>query len=470
MRSLLVLASFASLAAVCACSSSDHGTLQLVTGGETDTFSKSPAPTKLTVNAIDGSGNKTTIASATLPTSDIDLGTQDENAVATLQVLGTDSSGADVVAGSSLALQYGALAGGTLPVFVQRTNEWARLPSPLSDTRPDPTLAVISGEFLFVGGGSRASAALDTQLYDFASLSALSTPPQLPRVPWSMPVVGTVGLVIDPSGATYYDFSQNAEASVTAPSGFAFGDVAGGQVLYDYDASSQSLTAVFVVGATRTSGAPTSAILEIDATDTSDSSYPSGKLHWISLTQPRLGAAAVWVSGRGIVVAGGSSTAAGLEVVQPATSSAQGSAAALAFPPDGTMGAGAATTDSQHVLIAGGLGPTGQDAGVRLVDLACAQNCATAGVQVWGAGLPVPLTTASVFVLSSGGTYPAMVVGNELATDLTHVFLLNSAKTSTEAATKVPHVGARAIQSPLPGSVLLFGGAGEIESFFPPQQ
>lgn len=90
-----------------------------------------------------------------------------------------------------------------------------------------------------------------------------------------------------------------------------------------------------------------------------------------------------------------------------------------------------------------------------------------------GIGLPLPLTNASTFVTNTATSplspYVALVVGSELQSGLTHTFLLNSAG-ATELHTKVAHTNASAIQSPLGfGSVLLFGGADEIESFFPPE-
>ena len=58
----------------------------------------------------------------------------------------------------------------------------------------------------------------------------------------------------------------------------------------------------------------------------------------------------------------------------------------------------------------------------------------------------------------------ALAVGDD-ATGKTTVYRLSQAMV-TPVATKVVHLGARAIVSPL-GSVVVFGGAGEIESFVP---
>ena len=76
-----------------------------------------------------------------------------------------------------------------------------------------------------------------------------------------MAVIGTRGLLLGDGStlAAYYDFSgQNGTAAVAplaSTSGYTWADVAGGQVIYDYDGSSGTLDAVFVVGATRTQGA-----------------------------------------------------------------------------------------------------------------------------------------------------------------------------------------------------------------------
>jgi hypothetical protein len=464
------------LLGVAACSSTDKGTLQIVTGEETGVLTDAPAPTTLTVYAIDSSDNWTRIGTGSVSTSDIDLGDQDESNAATIAVMGTTSSGADAVAGFTLALQYGALSGGTLPVFVQRTNEWARLPSPPTDARQSPTLAVISGEFLFIGGGTGSNAAAEaTNLYDFVPLSPLSAPPTLQVPPLSIPVIGTVALVLGPDDKDeYYDFSDGNTNVVAEPSTqYSFADVAGGQVIYDYDGSTGTLDAVFIVGGTRTAGAPTQAVLKIDATDTSNSAYPSGSLSWLSLTTPRLGAAAAWVPGEGLVVVGGNAGGtgatkpAGVEMFASGSTGANFSALTQ-FPSDPSIGAGATQwLDTQHVLVAGGITPTGQDPGVRLFNLVCMAGAADC-ITTW-ATLPIPLTASSTFVVANGGTAPALVVGNELRSGLTHTYLLNSTS-ATELPTKVPHYNAGAIQSPLGfGAVLLFGGADEIEQFMPPQ-
>ncbi|MDP9037032.1 MAG: hypothetical protein M3O50_19720 [Myxococcota bacterium] len=431
--SLLALPAFA-------CSSESNGTLRIVTGAETDTFSRAPAPVMLRVDSVDSSGKTSSIATVTLPTSNIDLGKLGQNTVASLQVTGLGANGERLVFGESLPVTFGALDGLSVPLFVQRTGELARMPGPLSDQREDPTLAILGGRYLFVGAGRDPSVALTTQLYDFASDAPVISPPVIARAPRSIAVVGTAAWLIDEGGATRLDFESGTQADVTAPSGATFGDVAGGATVFAADGSQ------YVVGATRTAGMPTAAVLAID----SSGSHPS----WLALTAPRLGAAAAWVEGRGLVVVGGSASAPGVEVVGVGAASGTG----LAYPPDATIGAGAAVLDSQHVVVAGGLRADGHDAGARSIDLACAMQCAPSP---WLA-LPAALVSTQAFSKTGGAV--VLVVGDDVS-GATHVYEVT--KTSaTELPTKAVHTRARATIAPV-GSVVLFGGAPEIESYMP---
>jgi hypothetical protein len=221
----ILLASF--FAAV-ACSSAPSGTLQIVTGGESDTFSRVPQPKTLVVDSVDPSGKQRMLATASLPASNVDLGSLDQSAVGTLQVTGRDAEGNRLLYGQSVPIQFGALDGITVPVFVQRTGELARMPTPPSDARAAPTLALLGGRYLFIGAGNDPSLSHTVQLYDFAYNAPVGSPPMLPRAPKSIVFVGTLAWLIDDSGATSFDFSHNTQSEVTGPAGGSFGDVAGG--------------------------------------------------------------------------------------------------------------------------------------------------------------------------------------------------------------------------------------------------
>ncbi len=369
---------------------------------------------------------------------------------------GTDASGNRLVFGASIPLQFGTLESVTIPLFVQRTGELARMPGPLSDSRTAPLLSPFQGQYLFVTGGTDPSLSKSSQIYDFGQFAPLPSPPTLPRAPQSIAFVGTVALLIDSQGATYFDLGTGEYADGQAPTGGSFGDVAGGQTVIADDGSE------YIVGGTRTTGAETASVLVLNPSDTSNAQYPVGNLTWASLSAPRLGAAATWVSGRGVAVAGGSASAPGIEILAPLPTP---KSSPLAYPPDPSKGAGATTWDAHAgtVLLAGGLGPSGGDAGARTVNLTCAASCKPSP---WF-GLPVAIGNTQTFAYTPSGTMAAsaaLVVGSEVG-GRTHVFRLTSTA-ATEVPTKVPLTNARASVSPL-GTVVVVGGASEIESFVP---
>ncbi len=126
---------------------------------------------------------------------------------------------------------------------------------------------------------------------------------------------------------------------------------------------------------------------------------------------------------------------------------------------------------------------SGADAGVRVVDLGCnappdAGASPDAGMTlavpctptVWSS-LPVPLAFTQVFTTNGQSV---LIVGSE-ASGPTHAFkalgpmtddIADASPGVTEIPTKVPHTNARAVVSPT-GTVVLFGGATQIESFTP---
>jgi hypothetical protein len=289
-----------------------------------------------------------------------------------------------------------------------------------------------------------------SQLYDFASLGPLPSPPSIGVAPESMALPNTsntgntVAYLIDESNITAFDFSDNDAGILQPPAGATPADVAGGATVSG--GSDQ-----YVVGPTRTIDGPTDAVLKIDST---------GALSWFRLSSPRWGAAATWVDGRGLVIVGGSTSAAGVELLNAA-----GSATPLVqFAADPAVSVGAATLDDMNlVVLAGGQLPDGSDPGVRVIDLSCTQ--ATCAPTPW-APLPTPVSWAQVFRTSSPAT--AIAVGSELYTQRTHVFALTNARVD-ELPTHVAHSGARAVASPLGplGSFWLWGGAPEAESFVP---
>ena len=446
---LIIAAAVIATAATAACSSTDSGSIQIVTGPETDTFSRAPAPAQLKVESVDSSGKTTTLATQKLPTTTIDLGSLSESTIASIQVTGLDATGGQrLVFGATLPLIFGGLSGSTIPVFVQRVGELARLPGALGTSRSAPVLSVIQGEYLFAAGGLTPATSID--LYDFAGFGPLSGLPRLPLSPVSAAFVGTTGWLFAADGtAQYFDVGYSTSGAIPSLGGGSFADIAGGATVVG-DNGVQ-----YIVGATRTTGTPTAAVLAIDPNDTTNQSYLYGGPTWIALSAPRLGAAATWVPGRGLVVVGGSATASGVEIVQTVGGKMQ--AVPLAYPPDPSMGMGATALSTETVLVGGGLAPDATDSGVRAIDLACASGCAPV---TWAKALGVPLLSAQAFTMD---TSRALIVGNEGLTGATHAYVVTSS-TMTEVPTKVPHTDARAVWTPV-GSIALVGGSPEIETF-----
>ena len=442
------------------CSSSDSGTLKLVTGEE-DASATFAGVTNVAVNWIDSNNVSHSLAQTTWPASSIDLGTIDESTTGMIEVTGTGDAGQNLVFGSVIPLQFGAFDGVTVPVFVQRVGDFARLPDAgAADIRTMPLLGVLGGRYLVVAGGANPSVATTTQLYDLLTLQAFPSPPTFPVAPESMSLpgagTGTVAYLVTDAGVSAYDLSDSDSGSLALPPGPEnAASVAGGATITAPDGTQ------YIVGGTRTTHDATAAVLRIDT---------QGTLAWIALNTPRWGAAATWVEGLGLVVAGGSTTGAGAELVSECLNvlnpNCPDTVSETGYPADPSVGAGAAalyTSPSATVVLAGGANPDLSDPGVRVLDPTCTGSCVP---KAW-APISTPIVYAQAFGMPDQAS--AVVVGSELLGGLTHVFLLTSAE-ATELPTKVPHTNARALASPIgiAGGFFLFGGAPEIESFAPP--
>jgi hypothetical protein len=455
------------------CSSSDSGTLKLVTGEE-DASATFAGVTNVAVNWVDSNNVSHSLAQTTWPASSINLGTIDESTTGMIEVLGTGDAGQNLVFGSVIPLQFGAFDGVTVPVFVQRVGDFARLPDAgAADIRTMPLLGVLGGRYVVIAGGADPSLAMTTQLYDLLTLQAFPSPPTFPVAPESMSLpgagTGTVAYLITDAGASAYDLSDSDSGTLALPLGPEMqtaADLAGGATIATPDGTQ------YIVGGTRTTHDATAAILRIDT---------QGTPAWIALNTPRLGAAATWVEGLGLVVAGGSATGFGAELVGECQNvlnpNCPDTVANIGYPADPSIGAGAAalyTSPSATVVLAGGANPDLSDPGVRVLEPRCAPEVTDAGSvpnpacvpTVW-APISTPIGSAQAFGMPDQAS--AVVVGSEPLGGQTHVFLLTSAQ-ATELPTRVPHTNARALASPIgiAGGFFLFGGAPEIESFAPP--
>jgi hypothetical protein len=437
--------------------SPDQGTIQILTVD--DPFTGPPAATEILVEGIaydDGGldGAVTTLAEGPLSSATLDLGTYDETTTESLRVTATDSAGTRVAWGETLPLELGAVSGLTLGVFVQRTGALSRLPSPLSDGRPAPLLSVLGGRYIFVAGGTDGTSNQTTNLYDLVSWSPLAAPPTFNFVPESLAVAQLAALAVSSTGAIWLSLSSADSADAAVPAGgtsAAWADISGGATITSTDQSTS-----FIVGATRTSGAPTSAVLIVSST---------GVLTWATLTTPRLGATAAWLDGYGLVIEGGNvtadSTASGVELLAAGSTEAL----AMAYPIDTTTGAGMTALDGSHLLVVGGAtDPATGGAAARVFTVPCKTTACAAAP--WSAALPTPLTFAQAFAIDASS---AFVVGED-AKGAMHAYRL-SATAAVEVPFRVPRSHARAVRLPLgspgAGPIAVVGGATNIESFLP---
>jgi hypothetical protein len=463
-RSARLAAASLLLGALTSCSTAPKELhLDINTGHETDTFSMDPPVTRLTISAKSPDGSTALIATA-FPGGTFDLGDVVETQSLGFEVAGYDALGHLVVRGRSLGA-ISLLSTGkesTIPVFVQRVGQWARPSGELERAHVGAPTGVLAEQYVWQSGGKAydekgEASATSSDFYDlFAQEGA--TGPTFERAPETIVSFGSAAMVFDQEAGTSIDFSAQTKGDLTLPEGLgSFAEIAGGTPIYDEDGTA------YVVGATRSSGEPTSAVLIITS---------NGTLSATKLSTPRLGAAAAWVPSFGLMVAGGSDMGAGVEVLpyQTTTFIAGG------YAPDAVVGAAAVldprdATNLKMFLVGGS--DAGGPAATRLIDLNCSTACAV--TELPELGLPIALHRGAGYVLSNS---QIIAVGDEPSSDgpgETHSFVLDVVGgVVSEPKLREPRRGATTIPSPL-GTLALLGGlhldgtpALTIESFFPP--
>ncbi|MBL0193468.1 MAG: hypothetical protein IPQ09_04440 [Myxococcales bacterium] len=416
-------------ALLAACAAQATGVVTLDTGLEEGVLTREPKVAALVVEASLADGGVLALGRVTLPADSLDLGEVPKDDVGALRVRGEDARGVTVVAGESLPVRFGALQSTPLRVFVQRRGELARMPAPFTEPPPAALTALLAQRYLLGIEGAR------TALYDLANYAPVASPPTLPFAPKSILIFGTRALLIADE-AVVFDFADRSTTPLAAPAGGTFAEVAGGLGVHASDG------AAFVVGGTRRAGEPTAKVLRV-ALD--------GALSFVSLASPRLGAGAAWMDGRGVVVAGGSATAAGLEVLAPAALVG----APLAFPPEAARGVAIVRLDASRVAVAAGA--------LRVADVACAAACALTPLEGAG-GLTLANATALTVPGPDAGGTTALLAGTD-AQGAIHVVAVSGA-TAKELTLRVPRASASLVTLPT-ASAALFGGAREIEIFRP---
>jgi hypothetical protein len=429
------IAALSVLAWGCSSGSIPPSNVIFLAGHETDLWTRDPAPAKVQVDLV--TPDKRTPLGETPATS---TGMQlPENGIAQSTYARFDASALDgnsavVAHGSSLTFYLPDLFGLTIPIFLARSGGWSRPPDALEHAHKKPVVVTALDEFVIAAGGDPV-AGVDgavPDFYDLANWVTLKSQPPLPRAPKSAAVVYGVMLVIDDAGATWLDLGNDRTDQAKAPDGLTFAEIAGGNTVRMSDGSQ------LVVGATRSKGDPTAKVLRIAQDRT---------LSFLSLNTARLGAAAGLV-GNKLVVAGGSTAGAGVEVLNDN----QSAFVTLGVPADPTTGLGLAGLDGTKALLAGGKDPmTGAAASARTLDVGCGAACTTTDL----GPLPATLQGARVF---SGDSGKALVIG-EADDGETHAFLLSigSQLEVTETPLRERRKGATATILPN-GQVGLIGG------------
>jgi hypothetical protein len=446
--SVAVPVTVAGLLAFAACkSSSDQGDIEPV--WVTDPFAQSPAVTTIALDGISSDGGVTSLVPAQALSqtgqTTIDMGNLDESDTYAIRFTGFGADGGTLVQGETLPIELGAIAASTLPVFVQRTGTLAQMPVQLPDSRTAPLLGILGGEYIFEAGGTSEDAGTTTNLYDLIAYTPLADPPSFAYPPLSMALsdlqVLVIATVSGTTSGTWLDTTTGDTTAATLPSGSSatWDDVAGGLTVLADDGTE------FIIGATRQTGAPTAAILVVSTSQT---------LSWASLNTPRLGAAAGWAPAvGGLVVAGGSTTGAGVELLGEAATLASN----LSYATDPSTGGGLDALDSSHMLYVAGSSAHIID----LKDLGCDASTCTEGT--WDASLPVSLSFAQVFDID---TNSAFVVGESEDGGSLAYRVSSSAVEPIPFAVSPPPAHARGVRLPM-GPIAVVGGSTWIESFTP---
>lgn len=441
-----------------ACSSTAALSIDVTTGLETTAFTDAPAVVRVDVSVSSPVDSTLKINATTKPGGTFDLGNVPSSSYFTVALSGFSDAGGmtQVMTGSSLSGILASGVAGDMPVFIQRSGHWARPPGGLVCSHVGGVATVQQDRGLFLTGGKNPSgntscdpASVDG--YDMFGLGGLATASALdPTTPTIVSILpdsnnpnsDSQGLLITAAGASWLDYTTGNTTAAALPTvtggSFAWADVAGGAVI------AADAGRWFVVGGTRTSGAPTAAVLEVD---------PSGNLGAYLLHTARLGAAAAWISGSPdrLVVAGGGG---GLEVLASTVGASGSSFTVPPYPTLSVVGAAAVSTPGGSVLLVGGVEGT-DPAPTRTFDPGCTSSCIPGSPAVT---LPVTLQDAIAYQLSSG----ALVIGTEVGgMGATRTFLLGLLDppnyTVTEAFLREQRRGATPIVSPN-GAIALLGG------------
>jgi hypothetical protein len=439
-------------AAVFGCSNDNlpDGNMELVVGQETDAWSTDPAAATVQLDLVQA-GVHTTLANVAAPVLDISLGSGGpQNIQANMEATAFDANGNPVMHGVGPTFTLTGFVDTAFYLFLGRQG-FSRPYGALQYEHKHPLLTVWPQQYLFISGTDTAGAdQTPLDLYDVAFTALQPNEPALPQGAKSSAAAGTTLLLLTDTQFSWLDLLTGVTTAAGPPAGLTFAEVSGGRTLIAPDGTE------YIVGATRSTGDATDKVLQVDA---------DGTLHALVLSTPRLAAAAAFVEGS-LVIAGGSATGAGAEVLAPGGTSFT----PLALPADATAGAGLAElTPTSAILTGGHDAASGDPSSTRSVDLTCTSDCTT--TEIASAALSLGNTQAFVVAPSN-----ILVVG-ESDDGETHAFSLDvsgESPTPVEQPFRERRAGASAAFLPN-GQVAIVGGdapdsgaaVSTIELFFP---
>lgn len=348
-----------------ACSDSlPEAQFRLSTGHDANVFSAEPRVQRLDVTRHAEDGAVEPVGSFAPPAENevLDIG-MGRGETAYFEVEGVDSEGKGRVFGRSYYVSPYALEGVTLSLYVGRKGRFGRPYGEFWNEQGEtPPVAHLGGRFL-VTMGATAKDAVVVDGFDFGTWGTdypayVSCPVRNCRVESSAVVDYGLLVMLGDSWGAFANFSQGSQAygELNPPAGLeTFGLVSGGKTVYGRDGSA------YVVGPTREEK-PSQFVVRIGF---------DGQISAHQLAYERQGAAATWVEGRGLLVAGGSGAGAGAELLDQDTLVFE----ELDFAPDATTGSALFDIEARNVLRVGGRTPEGTSAPSVLLDATCSEAC-----------------------------------------------------------------------------------------------
>jgi hypothetical protein len=430
--------------------------IDITAGQETAAFTQAPAVTRVQIDVTSPIDMSLKLSKSAMVGGSFDFGNIPSTEQIAVNVTGYAADGTAVMAGASMGGILLSAVASDMPVFIQRKGQWARPPSQLQCSHVGGVVTVRQNEWFAITGGRNPTGALAAcnasgiDGYDMFALAGARSARALGIAPETMVSIlappcssDPLTLLISSQGGGYWDFVTSTTYA-GCPSAFnGWADVAGGAAIAGTNGTAAGTW--WVVGGTRTAGGQTRSVLEVGA---------DGGLTEFSLNAARLGASAAWIGGLGLVVAGGSADAPGIEVLYEQALTSSSMSFKAMYVPDPVTGAAILDAGPNRLLLVGGT-KDGSPAPPRIIDLSCSSMTCMPMVPT-SSNLP-SLANATAFQLPTGG---ALVVGDDEAGMTTSYLVDINTLNATAVPLREPRRGAIALPAPN-GSIALVGGEHE---------